>query len=113
MSCDTFNTEKYKGITYLDVSATYSRQTNTVFINVVNRHKDKAITVDITNTSGMFTGKGEINVIAGKELQEAFSFDKQNDYVPEKKYVEVKNNELEYTFLPHSFTQIKITLKLK
>jgi len=113
VSCDTFNTEKYKGIPYLDVSATYSSQTNTVFINVVNRHKDKAITTDITNTSGMFTGKGEINVIAAKELQEAFTFDKQNEYAPEKKYVEIKNNELEYTFPPHSFTQIKITLKQK
>jgi len=113
VACDTFNTEKYKGLPYLDVSASYSRQNNTVFINVVNRHKDKAITADIISTSGIFTGKGEVSIIAAKELQEAFSFDKQNEYVPEKKYVDIKNNELAYTFLPHSFTQIKITLNQK
>ena len=113
VTCDTFNTEKYKGIPYLDVSATYSKQDNTVFINVVNRHKDKAITTDIVNTSGMFTGKGEVSIIAAKDLQEAFTFDKQNEYAPEKKNVEIKNNELTYTFLPHSFTQIKIVLKQK
>lgn len=113
VSCDTFNTEKYKGIPYLDVSATWSGQTNTVFINVVNRHKDKAITADVVNTSGMFTGKGEVSVIAVKDLQEAFTFDKRNEYAPEKKYVDIKSNGFEYTFLPHSFTQIKITLKQK
>jgi alpha-L-arabinofuranosidase len=113
VTCDTFNTEKYKGIPYLDVSATYSKQDNTVFINVVNRHRDKTITTDIINTAGMFTGKGEVSIIASKELQEAFTFDKQNEYAPEKKNVEIKNNELTYTFLPHSFTQIKIMLKQK
>ena len=50
VACDTFNTEKYKGMPFLDVTTTYSKEANTVFINVVNRHKDKAITADIMNT---------------------------------------------------------------
>jgi alpha-N-arabinofuranosidase len=79
----------------------------------VNRHKDKAITADVTNTSGMFTGSGEISIITTKELQEAFTFDKQKEYVPEKKYVDIKNNEFSYTFLPHSFTQIKMGVNIK
>ncbi|MDP4248292.1 MAG: alpha-L-arabinofuranosidase C-terminal domain-containing protein [Bacteroidota bacterium] len=111
VSCDTFGTEKYRGIPYLDVSATYSKQDHAVFINVVNRHKEKAITADITNTSGTATGKAEVSVIAAKDLQEPFTFDKQNEYVPEKKAVDVKDNALSYSFPPHSFTQIKITLR--
>ncbi|MEJ2629297.1 MAG: alpha-L-arabinofuranosidase C-terminal domain-containing protein, partial [bacterium] len=35
VECDTFNTEKYKGIPYLDVTSTYSKETNTVCVNVV------------------------------------------------------------------------------
>jgi alpha-N-arabinofuranosidase len=35
---ETFDTEKYKGIPYLDVTAVYSKENNTVYINVVNRH---------------------------------------------------------------------------
>jgi alpha-L-arabinofuranosidase len=113
VNCDTFNTEKYKGIAYLDVSATFSKEANAVFINVVNRHKDKAITTDIISTSGDFSGKAEASLITGKDMQEAFVFDKQQDYVPVKSNVETKNNQFTYTFPPHSFTQIKILLKRK
>ena len=109
VTCDTFNTAKYNGIPYLDVASTYSKETNTVFINVINRHKDKAITADITNTSGGFTGKAEVSFIAGKELQENFEFDKQEQYVPVKTDVEIKNNKISYSFPPHSFIQIKVT----
>ncbi len=109
--CDTFNTEKFKGIAFLDVSTTYSRQSKTVFVNVVNRHKDKAIPTDIMNLSGALAGNAELSLISSTDLQEAFSFDKQNDYVPVKKTITTKDNMLSYTFPPHSFTQIKITLK--
>jgi len=111
VACDTFNTEKYKGMPFLDVSTTYSRQSKTVFINVVNRHKDKAIPTDIINLSGLLAGNAEVSLISGSDLQEAFSFDKQNDYIPVKKNITTKDNMLSYTFPPHSFTQIKIALK--
>ena len=108
VSCDTFNTAKYKGIPYLDVTTTYSKENNTVFINVVNRHKEKAITADISNTSGGFTGKAEVSVITTTDLQQSFEFDKQQQYIPVTTGVDVKNNKLSYSFLPHSFTQIKV-----
>jgi alpha-N-arabinofuranosidase len=111
VQCDTFSTEKYKGIPYLDVSATYSRETNTAYVNVVNRHKDKAIATDITGISGEFTGKAEVSVVTTKNLEEAFTFDKQNDYIPVKTDVEIKNNKFSYSFPPHSFTQLRIELK--
>ena len=113
VECDTFNTEKYKGIAFLDVSATYSKETSTVFVNVVNRHKDKAITTDIVNTTGEFTGKAEASVLAVKDLEAAFNFDKQENYMPVKNAIETKDNRLTCTFPPHSFTQIKIVLKRK
>ncbi|MEO6231494.1 MAG: alpha-L-arabinofuranosidase C-terminal domain-containing protein [Ferruginibacter sp.] len=110
VQCDTSNTEKYKGIPYLDVSTTYSTQTNEAFINVVNRHKDKAITAEIVSTTGNFSGKAEASLVTAKDLQEPFEFDKQDQYVPVKKEVDGKNNKLSYTFPPHSFTQIKVTV---
>ena len=51
VECDALNTEKYKGISYLNATSVYSKKTNTIFINVVNRHKDNAITADIINNS--------------------------------------------------------------
>ena len=113
VDCDTFGTQKYRGIPYLDVTTTFSKETNAAFINVVNRHKDKAITADITSTSGDFSGKAEASLITTKDMQAAFVFDKQNEYVPVKTDVETKNNKLTYSFPPHSFTQIKVLLKRK
>lgn len=113
VSCDTFSTEKYKGIPYLDVSSTYSAETNTVFINVVNRHKDKAISTDIYSSSGDFTGKAEVSLFNANDLQEPFKFEKQKDYMPVKTEVETKGNKFPVSFPPHSFTQIRVLLKGK
>jgi alpha-N-arabinofuranosidase len=105
---DTFNTAKFNGISFLDVTTSCSREKDIVYINIVNRHKDKAITADISNTSGGFTGRAEVSLVAGAELQETFAFDKQAQYIPQTKEVETKNNQLTYTCPPHSFTQIKL-----
>jgi len=109
VACDTFNTAQYKGIPYLDVTTTYSKETHTIFINVVNRYKDQAITTDIINTSGEFAGKAEASLVTTKDLQEAFTFDKQREYIPVKADIETKIKMLTYTFSPHSVDARLIT----
>jgi alpha-N-arabinofuranosidase len=111
VECDTFNTEKYKGIPFLDITAVYSSENNTVFVNVVNRHKDKSITADIINSSGVFSGKAEANIINSSSLEEPFTFDKQKEYLPEKKEIKIEGNKISCSFPPHSFTQIKAGIK--
>ena len=101
----------YKGIPYLDVTTVYSKETNTIIINVVNRHKEKAIHAEIINTAGGLTGKAEATLIAGNSLNESFAFDKQAQYVPLSKEVIIDKNKITYSFPAHSFTQIKIELK--
>jgi alpha-N-arabinofuranosidase len=113
VQCDTFNTEKYKGIPFLDVTSVYSKETNTVFINVVNRHQDKAIAAEITNTSGTFEGKAEATLINSDSLSAPFAFEKQSQYVPAIKELQTDNSKLSYSFPPHSFTQIKVRVKGK
>ncbi|HKK47141.1 MAG TPA: alpha-L-arabinofuranosidase C-terminal domain-containing protein [Balneolaceae bacterium] len=111
VKADTFNTDKYKGIPYLDVTTAYSKENNTAYINVVNRNKDKAITADILNTSGEFAGKAEANVIDQDDLKQPFTYDQRDQYPPKKEAVENDDNRLTYTFPPHSFTQIKVEVK--
>ena len=111
VQCDTFNTEKFKGVPFLDVTTVYSKETNTVFINVINRHQDKAITTDILNTSGTLSAIAEASLINSDSLKETFSFDKQSQYIPSVTEVQVDKNKLTWTFPPHSFTQIKIPIK--
>src|SRR5664280_898111 len=82
VECDTFNTDLYKGIPYLDVTTVYSKETGNIIINVVNRHKDKAITADIISASGEFTAKAEATLVAGNTLNDSFTYDKQSQYIP-------------------------------
>jgi alpha-N-arabinofuranosidase len=110
VACDTFNTDKYKGIPFLDVTSVYSKETHTVYINVVNRHKDKAITAEISNSAGTFAGKAEINVLTAASLEEPFAFDKQEQYKPVTKEIKTDGNRMSCLFPPHSFTQIAVKI---
>lgn len=111
VKCDTFNTEKYKGIPYLDVTTVYNKETNTVFINVVNRDKDKAITGDIINDSGAFNGIAEAILVDSDSLNAVFTYEKQKEYMPVTKEIEIKEGRISYSFPAHSFTQIKVGMK--
>ena len=108
VACDTFNTAQYKGIPYLDVTTVYSKETNTVFINVINREQDKAIMSDIISNSGDFSGKAEASIINSDDLKAPFTFDKQSQYIPVTKEVKFTGNKFSLLFPPHSFTQIKV-----
>jgi len=111
VQCDTFNTEKYKGIPYLDVTSVYNKETNTVYINVVNRDKDRAISTEIINNSRIFSGKAEVSLVDSDSLDAPFTFDNQKDYVPDIREIEIKGGKLSYSFPAHSFTQIKARVK--
>jgi alpha-N-arabinofuranosidase len=111
VECDTFNTDLYKGIPYLDVTSVYSKVTGNLIINVVNRHKDKAITADIISESGEFTVKAEATLVAGNTLNDAFTYDKQSQYIPVTKVINTDKNRISYTFPAHSFIQIKVEIR--
>jgi len=44
-------------------------------------------------------------------IKDPFAFHKQSQHVPAVKEVPVSNNKLTYSFPPHSFTQIKNSIK--
>jgi len=111
VECDTFNTEKFKGISYLDVTSVYSKETNTVFINVVNRHKDNAINADILSISREYSGKAVASVINCESLNDPFIFDKQVQYIPITKEIKTEKSKLTFSFPAHSFTQIQVFMK--
>ena len=105
------STSKNTRAFYLDVTTVYSKESNTVYVNVVNRHKDKAISADVINTSGALTGKAIAILISGEKLNDPFTLDQQTQYQPATKEISVKNNTFSCTFPPHSFTQIKLGVK--
>ena len=110
IKCDTFSTNTNKGIPYLDVTSVYNKETGSVFVNVVNRSADKAITAEITNTSAPFAGKAQISSLEG-DVMEMFTYAKQDSYKPQVKQADVKNGTVTYSFPAHSVTQIELRLK--
>ena len=111
VSCDTFSAGRYKAIPYLDVSSVYSKESGSLTINVVNRHKDKAISAEIINLSGNLSGSASVNELTATDLSEPFIFDKQQQYVPVMKTAAAKDNKIVYSFPPHSLTQIVVKVK--
>jgi len=89
----------------------YNAETNTVFINVVNRHKDQTIAADIFSTTGTFIGQAETQLINVASLDEPFEFDKKDQYNPVKKEIKADGNKLSCSFPAHSFTQIRVRVK--
>ncbi|MEJ2543336.1 MAG: alpha-L-arabinofuranosidase C-terminal domain-containing protein [Calditrichaceae bacterium] len=110
VECDTFNTDKYKGIPFLDVTSVYSEDTQAVYINVVNRHKDKTIKADILSTSGKFSGEAEASLMNVDSIDEPFTYDKQDDYKPVVNEINTNGEKVSYSFPAHTFTQIKVKI---
>ena len=111
--CDTFTTEAYKAVPFLDVTTVYSKETQTVYINVINRHQNQAITSDVIGYEDIFRGSAQASTISTDSLEEVFSFDKQASYMPAVKDIPLINNRITCTFPPHSFTQIKVPVAKK
>jgi alpha-L-arabinofuranosidase len=110
VECDTFNTEKYKGIPYLDVSTVYSNETRILCINVVNRHETKDITADIISNSAEFTGNAEASLMISI-LKDTYTYDKQDQYKPVISEIKTERNKVTCLFPAHSFTQIKLRME--
>ena len=80
---------------------------------MVNRHENKSITANIVNNAGGFSGKAEASIVNVDDPKATFEFDKQEQYKPVTKSVQIINNKLSYSFPPHSFTQIKVGVEGK
>jgi alpha-N-arabinofuranosidase len=109
VACDTFGTEKYRGIPYLDVTAVYA-PAGVIYINVINRHQSATIATDIITATGEFSGKAEASLINSDDLKAPFSYDRRSQYQPAPASVTTNGRQLQYAFPPHSFTQIKVQL---
>jgi alpha-N-arabinofuranosidase len=107
---DTFNTEKYKGVPYLDVSSSFNASAQTLVINVVNRHPAKSIQTSIENQYGILAKTGIAYEIYSQGLKDENSVSEQKVKTTEKQFA-FNGKDFEYVFPPHSFTQLVIKIK--
>jgi alpha-N-arabinofuranosidase len=93
------------------VTSVYSNQTNSLMINVVNRHKDEDISTEIINSSGTFLANASVSEINSDDIHAVYTFNKQEQYIPAVKELAVKGNKFIYSFPAHSFTQIILKIR--
>lgn len=110
VNCGTFGTsEFYTKIPYLDVSSVYDEKSKQVLINVVNRHKDEAITTDILNVAGAFNGTATVTQILSDDIEnKPYTYEARDTYLPKTEQLAAQGTTLRYVFPAHSFTQIVV-----
>ncbi|MGA2916632.1 MAG: alpha-L-arabinofuranosidase C-terminal domain-containing protein [Sedimentisphaerales bacterium] len=111
VDCNKYDTNECPNIPYLDATAVFDKETDTLFINVVNRHKDESIETEILSTSAAFSGKAVASIVNRQDIYEDFTFDKKEEYIPITKELSVEGKKIIYSFPPHSFAQIKVKIK--
>ncbi|MEO6718868.1 MAG: alpha-L-arabinofuranosidase C-terminal domain-containing protein [Ferruginibacter sp.] len=116
VDCKSYTTNKFSlglgetstqqnKVPYLDVSATY--KDGEVFLCVINRNKDEAITSDIISQNGAFTGTFQAFEVNGPDIKSQNNFDKEDVNTKEKPAINAQGNKITYSFPPHSFTMLK------
>jgi len=81
-----------------------------IIINVVNRHRDNAITTDIISQFGKFTGEANIYMVNGKNIKDKNSIYKQLVKTQTGK-MKAEGDKITYSFPAHSYTTIRIPIE--
>jgi alpha-N-arabinofuranosidase len=103
----TYKSSRFDKIPYIDASG--SLDGNTLVVNVVNRHRDQAISVAMGLEDKSFAGPVTLSEVNGPDIKA------QNDFgtSPVKTNtttVTPSGKVLNYSFAPHSYTQVKAVL---
>ena len=91
------------------VDAGDAAEAQQVFINVVNRHKDEAITAAIQSVAGAFQGAATVTQILSDDITNApYTYEARDTYAPKVGEVPASGTTLTFNFPAHSFTQIAV-----
>jgi alpha-L-arabinofuranosidase len=110
VNSEKYNSDIFKDVPYLDVTASLNESGKEVVVNVVNRSETKAITTDIVLQSGEYTGTAKANEINGETINSTNTRTKE-DVKTVTKDIKFKGNTIRYSFPAHSLTQLQIAIK--
>ncbi|MBI1760270.1 MAG: alpha-N-arabinofuranosidase [Acidobacteria bacterium] len=113
VSAPTYKVGNRPPLKYLDVSTTYNAAEKTLFVNVLNRSKDKDLTTRIDNQEGQLTNAVGVWELNHPDLKATHTFgdDKKVRPVTRNLTATVENNGFNYTFPAHSLTILRLRLQ--
>ena len=113
VSAPTYRLQNRRPLPYLDVSATYNSKDKFLFLNVLNRSKDKEISTRVENQEGQLDSAVNVWEMNHTDLKATHTFgdDKKVRPVTRTTTVNLQNNGFTYTFPAHSLTILRMKLK--
>lgn len=95
---------------YLDVSSTYDPKTRVLFVNVLNRSRDRAIAARVEHQSGRLPAEAAVWELHPSDLEATHTFGDDRKVRPSTRTVtlQVAADAFTYTFPPHSLTILRL-----
>jgi alpha-N-arabinofuranosidase len=113
VSAPTYKVVNRPSLRYLDVSTTYNATEKTIYVNVLNRSKDKDIATRIDNQEGTLQSEIGVWEMNHPDLKATHTFGDDKKVRPATRTfsASVVNNGFSYTFPAHSLTILRLRLK--
>jgi alpha-L-arabinofuranosidase len=98
---------------YLDVSSTFDPKTRRLFVNVLNRSKDRDIATRIDNQEGRLAGRANVWELNHHDLKATHTFGDDRKVRPVTRSIDLalEGNGFTYTFPAHSLTILTLQLQ--
>jgi alpha-N-arabinofuranosidase len=113
VSAPTYKVGNRPPLKYLDVSTTYNTAEKTLYVNVLNRSKDKDLTTRIDNQEGTLQSEVGVWEMNHPDLKATHSFGDDKKVRPATRTfsASIENKGFSYTFPAHSLTILRLRLK--
>ncbi len=111
VQCDRYDAGDYKQVPYLDVTSVFNDASQEIIVNVVNRHESKAIETTLTNQVGKLASKALVSEVNSSGLVDENN-EKEQKVKTTSKEMNLTGDTFSYVFSAHSFTQIRIKVKI-
>ena len=113
VSSPTYTVPNRPPLGYLDVSSTFNPRTRELFVNVLNRSKDRAIVTEIENQEGRLLSEAAVWELNHPDLKATHTFGDDNKVRPVTRTVSlaVADKSFTYTFPAHSLTILRVKVQ--
>ena len=113
VSAPSYQIQTRPPLRYLDVSATYNAKDRAIYVNLLNRSKDKDLATRIDNQEGQLDSEVGVWEMNNADLKATHTFGDDQKVRPVTRTVSatMQNNGFSYTFPAHSLTILRLRLK--
>ena len=113
VSAPTYKIQNRPALGYLDVSATYNAKDRAIYLNVLNRSKDKDLSTRIENQEGHLESEVGVWEMNHPNLKATHTFGDDQKVRPVTRTFSTapQNDGFSYTFPAHSLTILRLRLK--